>query len=56
MSVGESFHFFCHRKMRAEGMRKGFKEGGQLFCTSSKKMCSRQGDDTQKSISHSSAQ
>ena len=36
MSVGESCHSFCPRKMRAAGMRKGFKEGGQLFSTSSK--------------------
>lgn len=36
MSVGESCHSFYPRKMRAAGMRKRFKEGGQLFSTSSK--------------------
>ena len=36
MSVGESCHSFYPRKMRVAGMKKGFKEGGQLFSTSSK--------------------
>ena len=36
MSGDESCHSFYPRVMRVEGMRKGFNEGGQLFCTYSK--------------------